>query len=50
MNRKEIDTILQEHLAGVHAELGTLFRGVEKALDTHLMRTEAAIADALEAD
>jgi hypothetical protein len=50
MDRKELETVLQGHLDGVHAELGRLFRGIGHALDTHLKRTEAAIADALEAE
>ena len=50
MDRGEIETTLHDHLRGVHEELGALFRGIEKALGSHLRRTEAAIADALEAE
>ena len=48
MNRKEIETILHSHLEGVHEELNTLFRGIEKSLNAHLTNTEKAISDALE--
>lgn len=47
MDRSGIDTLLRDHLRGVHAELERLFRGVEKALDDHLAGTEEAIARAL---
>ena len=47
MNRSEIEVMPNEHLRGIHEELGLLFRGVEVSLDSHLAKTEAAIAEAL---
>ena len=47
MNRAEIETLLRDHLRSVHEELRTLMRGVERALDNHLARTEQALADAM---
>lgn len=47
MNRSELEHVLRDHLRGVHAELATLMRGVEHALDNHLADTERIIADAL---
>ena len=46
MDRDQVQALLREHLDGVHEELKGLFRGVEKALDAHLERTETAIAEA----
>ncbi len=48
MDKKEIQTILQNHLADIHNELSILFRGIEKSLNAHLVKTEAAIADIME--
>jgi hypothetical protein len=50
MNRGEIEGLLRDHVRGIHEELATLMRGVERALAAHLERTEAAIADAFEAE
>ena len=47
MDRSEIETLLREHVRGVHTELERLFKGVEAALDSHLAATEEAIARAL---
>jgi predicted phage-related endonuclease len=48
MTPSDIEAILQDHLAGVHDELGQLFRGIEKSLNNHLAKTEAAISKALQ--
>jgi hypothetical protein len=50
MKRGEIEGLLRDHVRGVHEELETLMHGVERALASHLERTEAAIADAFEAE
>jgi ABC-type transporter Mla subunit MlaD len=46
MKRTEIEALLRDHVRGVHEELANLFRGVERALNQHLERTESMIADA----
>ena len=48
MDKEQVQALLREHLDGVHQELNTLFRGVEKALDVHLKRTETALSETLE--
>jgi hypothetical protein len=50
MKRTEIESLLRDHVRGVHEELEALMHGVEQALANHLERTEAAIADAFEAE
>jgi hypothetical protein len=45
MKRTEIEALLRDHVRGVHDELANLFRGIERALDQHLERTESMIAD-----
>jgi hypothetical protein len=48
MNDGNLEQILKSHLRGVHAELATLFTGVEKALDMHLAKTETLISQAIQ--
>jgi hypothetical protein len=50
MKRTDIESLLRDHVRGVHEELEALMHGVEQALANHLDRTEAAIADAFEAE
>lgn len=50
MNRLDIERLLRDHLRGVHEELETLFRGVERALANHLTETERALAELLDAE
>jgi hypothetical protein len=47
MDKSEIESLLRDHVRGVHAELERLFRGVERALNDHLAGTEKAISRAL---
>ena len=48
MNDDNLEQILKSHLRGVHDELATLFTGVEKALDIHLVKTESLISEAIQ--
>ena len=47
MDKSEIETLLRDHVRGVHVQLERLFRGIETALNDHLAGTEEAIARAL---